>query len=50
MQINIKAIKQLPTPDELKRFQIQHYTEMLTHNRFECRSFARQQLYLLNKK
>lgn len=47
--ITIKLIKQVPTAKELLKSQIQHYTDLLTHPKFESRSMARQQLFNLKK-
>lgn len=47
--ITIKLINNNITPAMLLKSQIAHYTEMLKHERFECRSLARQTLFNLKK-
>jgi hypothetical protein len=40
----------LPTPEELRQFQIEHYTELMNNPRsFEQKIFLRKQIYQLKK-
>lgn len=47
--IEIKLVKQLPTPKQFLKHQIAHYTAMLLHPKLECRSLARKTLFNLKK-
>ncbi len=47
--ITIKTINKNITPAMLLKSQLEHYEAMKKSDRFECRSFARQQLFNLKK-